>query len=86
MSGISGRAIVAVELFEVILLALLVRLLGVLGFCLALACTARSPLDPPPAPVAKAFGSFFWLVVTETTQAVARKRSPPWMSSETIKP
>ena len=86
MSGISGRAIWAEALLEVILLALLVRLLGVLGFCLALVATARSPPPPPPAPVAKAFGSLFWITATETTQAVARKSRPAWISNETIRP
>ncbi len=71
-SGISGRAIWALAFLDVIFVALLVRLLGEFGFAVVFWAIARSPLFPPPAPVAKVLGSFLLLVATDTTQAVAK--------------
>ena len=70
-SGISGKAICAFAFLDVIFEALLVRLLGALGFTLVFCAIARSPPLPPPAPVAKVLGSFFWMTATDTTHAVA---------------
>ena len=85
-SGISGRAIWALALLDVMREALLVRLLGEFGFALVFYAIARSPPRPPPAPVAKVLGSFLLLVATDTTQAVAVNNSMPWINNDTAKP
>ena len=85
-SGMSGRAICELALLEVMRVALLVTLLGALGFALVFCAIARSPPLPPPAPVAKVLGSFLLLVATDTTQAVAVNNSRPWTNNDTAKP
>ena len=74
--GMSGSAIEAEALLEVMRVVVLARDLTFFGLTLRSVLFTRSPPEPPPAPVAKAFGSFLALSVTvETTNAAAMKTS-----------
>ena len=85
--GISGSAIEAEALLEVMRVVVLASDLTFLGCTLRSVLLTRSPPDPPPAPVAKVFGSFLALSVTvETTKAAAIKTSNTWIASETERP
>ena len=85
--GMSGSAIEAEALLEVIRVVVLARDLTFLGLTLRSVLFTRSPPEPPPAPVAKVLGSFLALSVTvETTNTAATKTSRMWIASETERP
>ena len=85
--GMSGSAIDADALLEVMRVVVLASDLTFLGWILCWVFLTRSPPEPPPAPVAKVFGSFFALSVTvETTKAAAMKTRRTWIARETERP
>ena len=85
--GMSGKAMEAVALLDVMRVVVLARDLTFFGWTLRSVLFTRSPPEPPPAPVAKVFGSFLALSVTvETTKAAAMKTSTTWTARETDRP
>ena len=85
--GISGRAMEAEALLEVMRVVVLASDLTFFGCTLRSVFFTRSPPEPPPAPVAKALGSFFALSVTvETTKAAAMNTRRTWNAIDTESP
>jgi len=70
--GMSGSAIEAEALLEVMRVVVLARDLTFFGLILRSVLFTRSPPEPPPAPVAKVFGSFLPLSVTVETTKTGR--------------
>ena len=80
--------IVALAFLLVIRELVLVRDLMFLGCSFVLYSLALGPPLPPPAPVAKVFGSFLPAisVTVEMTQTTAMATRMPWMRTESAKP
>ena len=85
--GMSGRAMEAEALLEVMRVVVLASDLTFFGLILCWVFLTRSPPEPPPAPVANWLGSFLALSVTvETTKAAAMKMSKAWKAIDTERP
>ena len=85
--GRSGKATEAVADLEVMRAEVRAMFWAFLGVTLWSRITARSPLEPPPAPVAKVSGSVLASsVMVTTTQAAKMNRRTPCKIIETISP